>query len=180
MPAACPRIARWPGTCRGAQIGTYDRSFGDLHALVIASRKGRPRAAIMRTAAGHRAREVARNARAPAGELGRGTACVSIVIIGRPERHTGHAPRGCAPLLLGHVRCRRCAPRAVDRCGALAGSHRCDRLDGMAAWLRHALRRDLGAIVDLWVDAFADDPYLRWIQPDDQRWPAFGNARLCR
>ena len=47
---------------------------------------------------------------------------------------------------------------------------------GVAVWLRHALRRDLGAIVDLWVDAFADDPYLRWIQPDDQRWPAFGNA----
>jgi GNAT superfamily N-acetyltransferase len=42
--------------------------------------------------------------------------------------------------------------------------------------LRHALRRDLEAIVDLWVDAFAADPFLRWIQPDDQRWPAFGNA----
>lgn len=42
--------------------------------------------------------------------------------------------------------------------------------------LRHALRRDLSGIVDLWVEAFADDPYLRWIQPDDQQWPAFGSA----
>ncbi len=42
--------------------------------------------------------------------------------------------------------------------------------------LRHALRRDLGTIVDLWVDAFAADPYLRWIQPDDDAWPAFGGA----
>lgn len=58
----------------------------------------------------------------------------------------------------------------------MADGHRCDRLDGVAAWLRHALRRDLAAIVDLWVDAFADDPYLRWIQPDDQLWPAFGNG----
>jgi GNAT superfamily N-acetyltransferase len=42
--------------------------------------------------------------------------------------------------------------------------------------LRHALRRDLPAISDVWVDAFAADPYLRWIEPDDQRWPAFGGA----
>jgi GNAT superfamily N-acetyltransferase len=42
--------------------------------------------------------------------------------------------------------------------------------------LRHALRRDLGAISDVWVDAFSHDPYLRWIQPDDQRWSAFGGA----
>lgn len=42
--------------------------------------------------------------------------------------------------------------------------------------LRHALRRDLAAISGLWVEAFADDPYLRWIQPDDTRWPAFGSA----
>jgi GNAT superfamily N-acetyltransferase len=42
--------------------------------------------------------------------------------------------------------------------------------------LRHALRADLVGIVDLWVDAFATDPYLRWIEPDDQRWPAFGGA----
>jgi GNAT superfamily N-acetyltransferase len=42
--------------------------------------------------------------------------------------------------------------------------------------LRHALRQDLPGIVDLWVEAFADDPYLRWIQPDDAGWPAFGTA----
>lgn len=42
--------------------------------------------------------------------------------------------------------------------------------------LRHALRRDLDAICELWVDAFSGDPYLRWIQPDDERWPAFGSA----
>ncbi len=42
--------------------------------------------------------------------------------------------------------------------------------------MRHALRADLPGIVDLWVDAFAADPYLRWIQPDDARWPAFGGA----
>lgn len=40
--------------------------------------------------------------------------------------------------------------------------------------LRHALRRDLDAVVAVWVEAFAADPYLRWIQPDDDRWPAFG------
>lgn len=42
--------------------------------------------------------------------------------------------------------------------------------------LRHALRRDLDAIVQVWVDAFAADPFLRWIQPDDARWPAFGTS----
>ena len=42
--------------------------------------------------------------------------------------------------------------------------------------LRHALRRDLPSLADLWVEAFATDPYLRWIQPDDQRWSAFGHA----
>ena len=44
------------------------------------------------------------------------------------------------------------------------------------ARLRHALRSDLPAISELWVDAFAADPYLRWIQPDDRLWPAFGGA----
>ena len=44
--------------------------------------------------------------------------------------------------------------------------------------MRHALSRDLPTIVDIWVDAFADDPYLRWIQPDDDGWPAFGSAWL--
>lgn len=42
--------------------------------------------------------------------------------------------------------------------------------------LRHALRRDLGAVSSVWVEAFADDPYLRWIEPDDARWYAFGSA----
>lgn len=45
-----------------------------------------------------------------------------------------------------------------------------------AAPLRHALRRDLDAVIEVWVDAFAGDPYLRWIEPDDGRWPAFGTA----
>jgi GNAT superfamily N-acetyltransferase len=44
--------------------------------------------------------------------------------------------------------------------------------------LRHALRADLPTVVDVWVEAFAADPYLRWIQPDDQAWPAFGRAWL--
>lgn len=44
------------------------------------------------------------------------------------------------------------------------------------AGLRHALRRDLEAVSSLWVEAFANDPYLRWIQPDDAKWPAFGSA----
>lgn len=42
--------------------------------------------------------------------------------------------------------------------------------------LRHALRSDLPEIVELWVDAFTGDPFLRWIQPDDGAWPAFGRA----
>ena len=44
--------------------------------------------------------------------------------------------------------------------------------------LRHAVRADLPTIVDIWVDAFTDDPYFRWVQPDDDRWPAFGTAWL--
>jgi uncharacterized protein (TIGR02246 family) len=42
--------------------------------------------------------------------------------------------------------------------------------------LRHALRGDLEAVSSVWVEAFAHDPYLRWIQPDDSKWPAFGTA----
>jgi len=45
-----------------------------------------------------------------------------------------------------------------------------------APGFRHAIRAELPAIVDLWVDAFARDPFLRWIQPDDRAWPAFGGA----
>jgi len=44
--------------------------------------------------------------------------------------------------------------------------------------LRHALRADLPTIVDIWVDAFTDDPYFRWIAPDDDRWHAFGRDWL--
>src|SRR5918994_1147819 len=44
--------------------------------------------------------------------------------------------------------------------------------------LRHALRADLPTIVDVWVDAFAADVYLRWIAPDDARWPEFGRDWL--
>ena len=42
--------------------------------------------------------------------------------------------------------------------------------------MRHALRADVPVIADLWVDAFAGDPFLRWIEPDDGRWAAFGGA----
>ena len=42
--------------------------------------------------------------------------------------------------------------------------------------LRHALRADLPAVVDVWVDAFSSDPYFRWIAPDDAVWAEFGPA----
>lgn len=42
--------------------------------------------------------------------------------------------------------------------------------------LRHALRSDLPTVVEVWTEAFAADPFLRWIQPDDYAWPAFGEA----
>jgi GNAT superfamily N-acetyltransferase len=44
--------------------------------------------------------------------------------------------------------------------------------------LRHARRADLPTIVEIWVDAFSDDPYFRWIEPRDERWLAFGTAWL--
>lgn len=44
--------------------------------------------------------------------------------------------------------------------------------------LRHALRRDLPQVVDIWVDAFTRDPYLRWMAPDDATWAQFGPAWL--
>jgi GNAT superfamily N-acetyltransferase len=40
--------------------------------------------------------------------------------------------------------------------------------------LRQALRADLPQVVDVWVDAFAEDPYLRWIAPDAGTWARFG------
>jgi GNAT superfamily N-acetyltransferase len=45
--------------------------------------------------------------------------------------------------------------------------------------LRQAVRTDLPTVVDIWVEAFATDPYFRWIAPDDREWPAFG-ARWMR
>ena len=44
--------------------------------------------------------------------------------------------------------------------------------------LRHALRADLPTIVDIWVDAFTDDPYFRWIAPNDDRRRTFLRAWL--
>ena len=44
--------------------------------------------------------------------------------------------------------------------------------------LRRALRRDLAAVVDIWVDAFSRDPYLRWLAPDDTTWATLGPAWL--
>ncbi len=41
--------------------------------------------------------------------------------------------------------------------------------------LRRALRADLGTIADIWVDAFTADPWLRYMQPDDAGWAAFGH-----
>jgi hypothetical protein len=62
----------------------------------------------------------------------------------------------------------------------LAAPHGGDRTHRYTALvpsdLRHALRADLATVVEIWVDAFARDPYLRWIQPDDARWPDFGTA----
>ena len=39
--------------------------------------------------------------------------------------------------------------------------------------MRHALRSDFSTIIETWTDAFARDPYLRWVQPDDVAWPRF-------
>jgi ribosomal protein S18 acetylase RimI-like enzyme len=41
--------------------------------------------------------------------------------------------------------------------------------------LRQALRADVPTIIDIWTDAFVGDPYLRWVQPEDERWPAFAH-----
>lgn len=41
--------------------------------------------------------------------------------------------------------------------------------------VRQALRADIPGIADVWVDAFATDPFLRWMGGDDDTtWPAFG------
>ena len=69
--------------------------------------------------------------------------------------------------------------RGPHASGALPGpptSRRCKTSGVSGTRLRHALRADLTTIIDLWVDAFSSDTYLRWIEPDDERWPAFGGA----
>lgn len=44
---------------------------------------------------------------------------------------------------------------------------------------RQVLRADLDGVVDVWVDAFSGDPFLRWMgDADDATWPAFGRAWL--
>ena len=44
---------------------------------------------------------------------------------------------------------------------------------------RQAVRADLDAITDAWIDAFSGDPFLRWMgDADDTSWPAFGRAWL--
>jgi GNAT superfamily N-acetyltransferase len=40
--------------------------------------------------------------------------------------------------------------------------------------LRQAVRADLPTVVDIWVEAFAADPYFRWIAPSDAGWSSFG------
>jgi GNAT superfamily N-acetyltransferase len=42
--------------------------------------------------------------------------------------------------------------------------------------LRQALRADLPEVVDIWVDAFAEDPFHRWVQPDPDRWSDYAQA----
>jgi ribosomal protein S18 acetylase RimI-like enzyme len=44
--------------------------------------------------------------------------------------------------------------------------------------LKHALRADLPAVVDIWVDAFSGDPFFRWIAPEDATYEAFAPAWL--
>ena len=44
--------------------------------------------------------------------------------------------------------------------------------------LRHALRADLPAVVETWVDAFSADPFFRWIAPDDEAYRGFGHDWL--
>jgi ribosomal protein S18 acetylase RimI-like enzyme len=42
-----------------------------------------------------------------------------------------------------------------------------------AASIRQAASGDLEGIVELLADAYADDPFFRWMVPDDGGWPAF-------
>ena len=45
--------------------------------------------------------------------------------------------------------------------------------------LRDALRRDLPEVVDIWFDAFSNDPWLRWIARSDDEWATFGPEWLA-
>lgn len=40
--------------------------------------------------------------------------------------------------------------------------------------LRHALRRDLDDVADIWFDAFTGDPFLTWVGGGPERWAEFG------
>lgn len=42
--------------------------------------------------------------------------------------------------------------------------------------LRHALRADLPRVVDTWIEAFARDPFFRWVAPDDETFEPFATA----
>ena len=42
--------------------------------------------------------------------------------------------------------------------------------------LRHAIRADLPTVTDVWVEAFAADPFFRWLAPEDADWRGFGTA----
>ena len=45
--------------------------------------------------------------------------------------------------------------------------------------LRHATRADLPTVTDVWVEAFAADPFFRWLAPDDADWPGFGTEWMA-
>ncbi|WP_183095274.1 GNAT family N-acetyltransferase [Nocardioides stalactiti] len=44
--------------------------------------------------------------------------------------------------------------------------------------LRHALRHDLPAVVETWVEAFSADPFFRWIAPEDDTYGGFATDWL--
>ncbi|MCU0267407.1 MAG: GNAT family N-acetyltransferase [Acidimicrobiales bacterium] len=52
-------------------------------------------------------------------------------------------------------------------------------MDETAGVLRAAASSDLDLVVDIWTDAFAADPFLRWVQPADDDWPRFAAARFA-
>jgi len=46
---------------------------------------------------------------------------------------------------------------------------------GVDGAVRRGSQSDLPTVIDIWVDAFAEDPYFQWIQPDRAQWPEFGS-----